>query len=96
MCDYVIEGTHIQKKYKKFTLNIEKLQIPKGYATALIGENGAGKTQCHLVKDDTDANLTEFKPSESAWLFFYGEIEKNEYFFNYKKTDTHLPKFGVL
>lgn len=44
MCDYVIEGTHIQKKYKKFTLNIEKLQIPKGYATALIGENGAGKT----------------------------------------------------
>ena len=55
-----------------------------------------GISQCHLVKDDTDANLTEFKPSESAWLFFYGEIEKNEYFFNYKKTDTHLPKFGVL
>lgn len=40
----VIEAKNIYKKYKKFELNIPSLQIPKGFATALIGENGAGKT----------------------------------------------------
>ena len=43
-CNYVLEGQNITKKYKNFTLNIEDLKIPKGFATALIGENGAGKT----------------------------------------------------
>lgn len=41
---YVLEGQNIIKKYKNFTLDIEDLKIPKGFATALIGENGAGKT----------------------------------------------------
>lgn len=40
----VIEGKNIIKRYKNFTLDIEELKIPKGFATALIGENGAGKT----------------------------------------------------
>ena len=40
----VIEGHNIYKKLGRFELNIEHLQIPKGFATALIGENGAGKT----------------------------------------------------
>lgn len=34
----------LEKKFPKFTLSIEKLEIPKGFATALIGANGAGKT----------------------------------------------------
>lgn len=42
--EYVIEGRGIRKKYKKFALDIPELNIPKGFATALIGENGAGKT----------------------------------------------------
>lgn len=42
--NYVIEGTKIKKKFKNFMLDIENLQIPKGFATALIGENGAGKS----------------------------------------------------
>lgn len=42
--DYVIEANDIIKKYKGFELNIPKLGVPKGFATALIGENGAGKT----------------------------------------------------
>lgn len=40
----VIEATDIRKKYKKFTLDIPEFHIPKGFATALIGENGAGKS----------------------------------------------------
>ncbi len=35
---------NLTKKYKKFELQIDDLEIPKGFATALIGENGAGKT----------------------------------------------------
>lgn len=41
---YVVKGENIEKKLKKFELNIPELVIPKGFATALIGENGAGKT----------------------------------------------------
>lgn len=40
----VIKGTDINKKFKNFILDIPELRIPKGFATALIGENGAGKT----------------------------------------------------
>lgn len=40
----VIEGTNLYKKFKGFTIDIPQLTIPKGFATALIGENGAGKT----------------------------------------------------
>lgn len=40
----VIEVKNLSKKFKEFTLNIEDMAIPKGFATALIGENGAGKT----------------------------------------------------
>lgn len=42
--EYVMEGKNLYKKLKKFELNVESIQIPKGFATALIGENGAGKT----------------------------------------------------
>ncbi len=40
----VISGENIKKKYRGFELNVPNLQVPKGFATALIGENGAGKT----------------------------------------------------
>ncbi|MCD8326799.1 MAG: ABC transporter ATP-binding protein [Lachnospiraceae bacterium] len=39
-----IRATHLEKKFRHFSLNIQKLEIPRGFATALIGENGAGKT----------------------------------------------------
>lgn len=35
---------NVTKSFKGFTLDIPKLAIPKGFATALIGENGAGKS----------------------------------------------------
>ncbi len=40
----VVKAANLKKRYKGFELSIPKLQIPKGFATALIGENGAGKT----------------------------------------------------
>jgi len=42
--EYVIYGENIEKKLKGFKLDIPELKIPKGFATALIGENGAGKS----------------------------------------------------
>ena len=42
--EVVIEGKNLSKKVKTFQLDIPELAIPKGFATALIGENGAGKT----------------------------------------------------
>lgn len=40
----VIKIHNLTKKFKGFELNIPDMQIPKGFATALIGENGAGKS----------------------------------------------------
>lgn len=42
--EYVIKGENIEKKFKGFKLDVPELKIPKGFATALIGENGAGKS----------------------------------------------------
>lgn len=39
-----LEVENVRKKFKNFELSVEELEIPKGFATALIGENGAGKT----------------------------------------------------
>lgn len=40
----VVEINDLKKSFKGFGLDIPDLKIPKGFATALIGENGAGKT----------------------------------------------------
>ena len=42
--EYVIKAENLEKKFKGFTLDVPELKIPKGFATALIGENGAGKS----------------------------------------------------
>ncbi len=42
--DSIISAKGFTKKYSKFTLDVPELDIPKGFATALIGANGAGKT----------------------------------------------------
>lgn len=44
MMHSAISARQLYKKFKNFQLSIPELVIPKGFATALIGENGAGKT----------------------------------------------------
>lgn len=39
-----LQGRGLRKKYRGFELSVPRLSLPKGFATALIGENGAGKT----------------------------------------------------
>ncbi len=39
-----LEAWNLQKNFKGFKLSVSRLELPKGFATALIGENGAGKT----------------------------------------------------
>lgn len=60
----VICGNGIIKKYKNFELNIPDLSIPKGFATALVGENGAGKSTLldiiAGIRLDYKGNLTFF------------------------------------
>ena len=40
----VITGKNIEKSFGQFKVDVAEFHVPKGFATALIGENGAGKT----------------------------------------------------
>ncbi len=42
--DSILTAKGLTKEYSKFTLGGLDFEIPKGFATALIGANGAGKT----------------------------------------------------
>lgn len=44
----MLEINKLQKKYENFELNCS-MKVEKGYITALVGENGAGKVQ-HLKR----------------------------------------------
>lgn len=66
----VIQGSDLKKKYKGFQLEIPELHIPKGFATALIGENGAGKTTLINM-------LTGIRMDHKGELFYFDEQEKD-------------------
>lgn len=70
MMQDVIKGTNLKKKYKGFTLDIPELHIPKGFATALIGENGAGKTTLINM-------LTGIRMDYKGEIFYFDEQEKD-------------------
>ena len=56
----MIEINKISKRFGEFVcLSDVTLSIPDGSIYGLIGENGAGKSQCHLVKASAVTLLTE-------------------------------------
>lgn len=72
----ILTAKGLTKKYSKFTLGELDFEIPKGFATALIGANGAGKTTlidalCGVINktagevtyfgDKTDIDLPEVR-----------------------------------
>lgn len=66
----IIEGRDLHKSYKKYNLNIPELNIPKGFATALIGENGAGKS--------TLIDMIEgIRPSFDGSFRYFGQYESH-------------------
>jgi len=67
----IIEARGIVKKFKNFTLDIPELDIPRGFATALIGENGAGKTTLLNI-------LTGIRLDYSGELKYFGEYSGME------------------
>ncbi len=71
----VIKVKDLKKEYKNFKLDISELEIPRGFATALIGENGAGKTTLLDI-------LTGIRLDYTGELEYFGkysseDIEKN-------------------
>jgi ABC-2 type transport system ATP-binding protein len=64
----VITGKDIHKSFGKFTLSVPELHIPKGFATALIGENGAGKTTLLNI-------LTGLRLDAKGELTYFGKYE---------------------
>ena len=79
-----IEATNIIKKYKNFTLDIPEFHIPRGFATALIGENGAGKTTLlnilsgiRLVRmkiDTIQSFMNQFNASQRKTMIRFKQI----------------------
>lgn len=62
--DSILTVKGLTKKYSKFTLGELDFEIPKGFATALIGANGAGKTTlidaiCGVIRK-TSGDVTYF------------------------------------
>lgn len=79
----MIKATELSKKYGNNTvLNIESLEIPKGQAFGLVGNNGAGKTTYfnllldlirpttgNIVNNDIQVNKSEdWKPFTAAFI----------------------------
>lgn len=82
----VFQLENVTKKFRGFELNIPSLSIPKGFATALIGENGAGKsTMMNILAGtrlDYTGNVTYFDGSlkEEAVRENIGYTSSNGYF----------------
>ena len=88
----VIEINNLSKQYKGFELNIPKLNIPKGFATALIGENGAGKSTLLSIIAGTrlqyDGEVTCFEGK-------YNDSEKREKMGYVSATNYFLPSWTL-
>ncbi|MGK0554349.1 ABC transporter ATP-binding protein [Macrococcus capreoli] len=65
----VIEVRNLMFKQNKFVLDIPNLEIPKGYITGLIGENGAGRTTLiYQLLNLTSPDQGEIKIFDQSYL----------------------------
>lgn len=68
--DAAIQVENLSKNYKGFKLSIPRMEIAKGFATALIGENGAGKsTLINIltgIRRDYKGSITYFENSQKT------------------------------
>ena len=71
--DNVLKINGIVKKYKDFTLGEIDADIPRGFATALIGANGAGKTT--LI--DVLCGVTGNDGGKTVYFDKYDDIDSN-------------------
>jgi len=69
--EYVIKASNINKKFKNFTLDVPEFKLPKGFATALIGENGAGKTTLLNI-------LTGIRLDYSGSINYFGKYDEKQ------------------
>lgn len=86
---YAIEGNNITKNLKGFNLDIDDLKVPKGFATALIGENGAGKTTLLNI-------LSGLRLDYKGDITFFGRYSDKEKEDKYKKQDWIYRNWKVL
>lgn len=70
----ILTAKGLTKKYPKFTLGELDLEIPKGFATALIGANGAGKTT--LI--DILCGVTHITSGSVNYFGSFTDIEEKE------------------
>lgn len=82
--NYVIEGKDLKKKFKGFELDIPNLHIPKGYATALIGENGAGKSTLLNM-------LAGIRLDHKGTLRYFDEFDEKE-----RENGKHKERLGYI
>ncbi|MDE7362117.1 MAG: ABC transporter ATP-binding protein [Oscillospiraceae bacterium] len=72
--DAILSSKGLTKKYSKFTLGGIDLELPKGFATALIGANGAGKTT--LI--DVLCGVIHANAGEVTYFGEYKDIDSSE------------------
>lgn len=70
----IVSVKGLTKRYSKFTLGAIDLEIPKGFATALIGANGAGKTT--LI--DTLCGVIHATSGEVTYFGRYKDVDDAE------------------
>ncbi len=80
--EYVVEGKEIEKSFKGFKLHVENLQIPKGLATALIGENGAGKSTLMNI-------LAGIRLDHKGTIRYFDEFDEKQ-----RETGNHKDRIG--
>lgn len=90
--DSFISIKDLEKRYKNFTLSIPSLEIPKGFATALIGENGAGKST--LLNIISGVNLN-YKGDVVSFGGKYNDLTKREKMGYVSSNNYFLPNWTI-